>query len=46
MTTLQAFLLGIMVAWTPALLVLGWYLLKNRIGNRLEHHNSKWHPNK
>jgi hypothetical protein len=27
MTTLQAFLLGIMVAWTPSLVLLGWFLL-------------------
>jgi hypothetical protein len=27
MTTLQAFLLGMMVAWTPSLVLLGWYLL-------------------
>jgi hypothetical protein len=27
MTTLQAFLLGMMVAWTPSLLLLGWFLL-------------------
>jgi hypothetical protein len=26
MTTLQAFLLGMMVAWTPSLLLLGWLL--------------------
>jgi hypothetical protein len=30
MTTLQAFLLGIMVAWTPSLLLLGWFLLWRR----------------
>jgi hypothetical protein len=27
MTTFQAFLLGMMVAWTPSLLVLAWMLL-------------------
>jgi hypothetical protein len=27
MTTLQAFLLGMMVAWTPSLVLLGWFLL-------------------
>jgi hypothetical protein len=27
MTTLQAFLLGMVVAWTPSLLLLGWFLL-------------------
>jgi hypothetical protein len=27
MTTLQAFMLGIMVAWTPSLVLLGWLLL-------------------
>jgi hypothetical protein len=26
-TTLQAFLLGMMVAWTPSLILLGWFLL-------------------
>jgi hypothetical protein len=30
MTTLQPFLLGIMVAWTPSLLLLGWFLLWRR----------------
>jgi hypothetical protein len=25
-TTLQAFLLGMMVAWTPSLVLLGWFL--------------------
>jgi hypothetical protein len=30
MTTLEAFLLGIMVAWTPSLLVLAWMLLTTR----------------
>jgi hypothetical protein len=30
MTTLQAFLLGMMVAWTPSLLVLAWFLLRRR----------------
>ena len=41
MTNLEAFLLGIMMAWTPALLLLGWYLLGNRIEKRPEHHSSK-----
>jgi hypothetical protein len=27
MTTLEAFLLGMMVAWTPSLILLGWFLL-------------------
>ena len=27
MTNLQAFLLGIMIAWTPSLLMLGFYCL-------------------
>jgi hypothetical protein len=27
MTTLEAFLLGMMVAWTPSLVLLGWFLL-------------------
>jgi hypothetical protein len=27
MTTLQAFVLGLMVAWTPSLVLLGWLLL-------------------
>jgi hypothetical protein len=27
MSTTQAFLLGIMVSWTPSLLLLGWMLL-------------------
>jgi hypothetical protein len=27
MTTLQAFLLGMMVAWTPSLVIFGWFLL-------------------
>jgi hypothetical protein len=27
MTTLQAFLLGMMVAWTTSLILLGWFLL-------------------
>jgi hypothetical protein len=27
MTTLQSFLLGMMVAWTPSLVLLGWFLL-------------------
>jgi hypothetical protein len=27
MTMLQAFWLGMMVAWTPSLLLLGWFLL-------------------
>jgi hypothetical protein len=27
MTTLQAFLFGMMVAWTPSLVLLGWFLL-------------------
>jgi hypothetical protein len=26
MTTLQAFLFGMMVAWTPSLVLLGWFL--------------------
>jgi len=26
MSTVQAFLLGVMVAWTPSLLLLVWYL--------------------
>jgi hypothetical protein len=30
MTPLQAFLLGMMVAWTPSLLVLGWFLLRRQ----------------
>jgi len=30
MTTLEAFLLGIMVAWTPSLLLLGWFLYRSR----------------
>jgi hypothetical protein len=30
MTTLQAFWLGMMVAWTPSLLLLGWFLLWRR----------------
>jgi hypothetical protein len=30
MTTLQAFLLGMMVAWTPSLLVLAWFLFRRR----------------
>jgi hypothetical protein len=33
MTTLQAFLLGMMVAWTPSLLLLGWFLLWRRFRN-------------
>jgi hypothetical protein len=33
MTTPQAFLLGIMVAWTPSLLLLGWFLLWRRFRN-------------
>jgi hypothetical protein len=28
MTTVQAFLFGMMVAWTPSLLVLAWLLLR------------------
>jgi hypothetical protein len=28
MTTLQAFLLGLMVGWTPSLVLLGWFLLR------------------
>lgn len=28
MTTLQAFLLGIMVAWSPTVLIFAWYLLR------------------
>jgi hypothetical protein len=31
MTTLQAFLLGMMVAWTPSLVLLGWFLLRRAI---------------
>jgi hypothetical protein len=31
MTTLQAFLLGMMVAWTPSLILLGWFLLRRAI---------------
>ena len=42
MTTLQAFLLGIMVAWTPALLFVGWTLYRDlepakRDRDRIEH---------
>jgi hypothetical protein len=33
MTTLQAFLLGITVAWTPSLLLLGWFLFWRRFRN-------------
>jgi hypothetical protein len=28
MTTLQAFLLGMMVAWTPSLVIFGWFLFR------------------
>jgi hypothetical protein len=28
MTTLQAFLLGMMVAWTPSLVIFGWCLFR------------------
>jgi hypothetical protein len=28
MTTLQAFMLGIMVAWSPSLLLFAWYLVR------------------
>jgi hypothetical protein len=31
MSTVQAFLLGIMVGWTPCLLVLGWFLWPGRL---------------
>lgn len=31
MSTVQAFLLGIMVGWTPCLLVLGWLLWPGRL---------------
>ena len=41
MTNLQAFLLGIMVAWSPSLLLLGWYLLGDWIEKRFEQHSSK-----
>jgi hypothetical protein len=34
MTTLQAFLLGMMVAWTPSLLLLGWFLLFPDLADR------------
>jgi hypothetical protein len=27
MTTMQAFLFGMMIAWPPSLVVLGWFLL-------------------
>jgi hypothetical protein len=39
MTTLQAFLLGMMVAWTPSLILLGWFLLledRKAIGTALK----------
>jgi hypothetical protein len=28
MTTVQAFILGMMVAWSPALLLLAWFLVR------------------
>jgi hypothetical protein len=30
MTLIQSFLFGMMVVWTPSLLLLAWYLLKTR----------------
>jgi hypothetical protein len=31
MTTIQAFFFGMMVSWTPSLVVLAWLLLHDRI---------------
>jgi hypothetical protein len=28
MTTLEAFLLGMMVAWTPSMVIFAWFLLR------------------
>lgn len=37
MTTLQAFVLGMMVAWSPSLLLLAWYLYRDRARMLSEH---------
>jgi hypothetical protein len=40
MTTLEAFLLGMMVAWTPSLVLLGWLLHCARYFRTLEDHQN------
>jgi hypothetical protein len=42
MTTLQAFFLGMMVAWTPSLVLLAWMLADTRVAD-LEDQSSGLH---
>ncbi len=41
MTTLQAFLLGIMVAWSPSLLLLAWCLYRDGARTLSEHKDER-----
>jgi hypothetical protein len=47
MTTIQAFFFGVMVAWTPSLVLLAFFLWRERIGvrNNSEFDDQPSYPN-